>query len=291
MSAADNVPTPGVMGPEPSQVCEVVNSVLEEMRLRPASAGDAGYIAHAARFERTVTRLSQLLPAGARVLDVGSHFLHHAACLSLLGFRVSGLDVSPFADLPVVRERARRYGIDNRAIERLDRGEFFPDESNAFDAVVFTEILEHVTFNPVLMWRRIYDLVKAPGGFVFITTPNSLTPWKVASAIKRMSLRRGFGIAPEEILSTVTYGHHWKEYSAWEIRRLFELLSPDWNVRIAYYGFTDEVSATASGDFKARIRRLTNRVFPALFESARGEIEVIARLEARTSFIATDPGY
>jgi 2-polyprenyl-6-hydroxyphenyl methylase/3-demethylubiquinone-9 3-methyltransferase len=80
-----------------------------------------------------------------------------------------------------------------------------------FDVVVFTEILEHITFTPVLFWRRIYKLLKV-GGSIYLTTPNALTPWKMLHVVKRLVTQNGVGITTPEIFHTVTFGHHWKEF-------------------------------------------------------------------------------
>lgn len=37
----------------------------------------------------------------------------------------------------------------------------------------------------------------------------------------------GIGTTVEDILSFGTYGHHWKEFSPAELKRYFEMLSPD----------------------------------------------------------------
>jgi 2-polyprenyl-3-methyl-5-hydroxy-6-metoxy-1,4-benzoquinol methylase len=42
-----------------------------------------------------------------------------------------------------------------------------------FDCIIFTEILEHLNFNPVDTLKRLYDLL-TPSGVIFLSTPNAL---------------------------------------------------------------------------------------------------------------------
>jgi hypothetical protein len=45
----------------------------------------------------------------------------------------------------------------------------------------------------------------------------------------------GGGIPVEEILGMRTYAHHWREYSLAEIKRYFQLLSPDFVITKATF--------------------------------------------------------
>ena len=181
------------------------------------------------RYARTLHRIQALRPAPCRVLDIGSHYLHQSVLLSRLGYQVSGIDISLFAEADFVQARARMCGIDNRAVNSLEAGEFLSDQKGTFELIVFTEILEHITFNPVRFWARVYELL-APNGVVYLSTPNALRPAAWARAMGGLLRARGIGISVDDILGNVTYGHHWKEYSVAEISRYFAKLSPDFAV-------------------------------------------------------------
>jgi hypothetical protein len=137
-------------------------SAIREVEAEVRSDGNGKDIAylieHRLRFIRTLRRIEELAPSRARVLDVGSHYLHVSSALRLMGYDVVGIDVGAFAEQELIRLRASRLGIDNRTIERLEAGEILPTESASFDVLVFTEILEHITFNPIVFWRRVYEL-------------------------------------------------------------------------------------------------------------------------------------
>ena len=164
---------------------------------------DIGYFGHEARYRRNINRILELTSIGATLLDVGSHYLHQAAVLTELGFRVLGMDVAEFAGADQIKRRALKFKIQNNVVDRFDRGEFLNGYEDQIDLIVFSEIQEHITFNPIRFWQRIYHLLKI-GGKIYLTTPNSLTAWKMASALKRLLSLQGYGIGVEEILGDNT---------------------------------------------------------------------------------------
>ena len=90
---------------------------------------------------------------------------------------------------------------------------------------------EHLTFNPVRYWSEDYRVMKT-GETLFITMPNSQFHQHPAN-IKRILLRRCVGLPVRAILSDITSGHHWKEYSLGEIAAYFRAISPDIHVAVA----------------------------------------------------------
>jgi len=44
------------------------------------------------------------------------------------------------------------------------------DFYGTYDIILFTEILEHLTYNPVIVMKRLYDMLK-PNGYLILTTP------------------------------------------------------------------------------------------------------------------------
>jgi SAM-dependent methyltransferase len=257
---------------------------LREAVMQGGNANDIAYLAHERRYLRTLARVMELLPRGATVLDVGSHYLHQAALLSSLGYRVIGMDVSAFAELAAIKARAQQFGIQNLAVERFEDGDFLHGMDDQIDLVLFCEIQEHITFNPVRFWRRIYELMRV-GGKIFLTTPNSMRLWHVVSIIKRALLREGVGIPVHTILGSVTYGHHWKEYSAREIVELFSRLSPDFEVAIDFYH--DRPFERWTG-LKAAVRDASRRVATRLGPLSE-EIEAVVTLRERSTWLIEPP--
>jgi len=128
------------------------------------------------------------------------------------------------------------------------------------------------------------------GGIVYITTPNSMTPWKMLHAAKRLLTLRGIGLTAPEIFHTVTYGHHWKEYSAAEVRDYFHRLSQDFDVNIAHFNYPTPQVAHDRGSLKAKTRQAVHSV-AALVPPFRDQLEIVVRLRERTAFRLAPPSY
>ena len=210
---------------------------------------------HYLRFIQTKERLlAQRRPHGNRLLDIGAHWLHQALLYAIDGFEVTALDLPEILQTPSVSALAQAHSIQllpNQDLERPDALQAIPD--NSFDLVLFTEIIEHITFNPVRMWREIYR-VMSPGARVVITTPNY---YALRSSLRRWmrALRRdGGSISVRDILSLKTLAHHWKEFSRRELQDYFRLLSVDFTCLNAAY--TKDHMSTS----RRKLRTIAGRV-------------------------------
>lgn len=271
------------------EVRESVAAVRADIERR-GNAHDLAYFdEHERRFTRTARRLLELCPARGTLLDVGSHYLHSAAILRSLGFRVVGVDVREFTSLPFVRDRARTFSIENRELGTggLAGGDMLMDFADPVDGVVFCEILEHITFNPIPFWRRVYELLR-PGGIVYITTPNGLQLLAVLGAVWNAVTLKRRGIHVEHIFSNVTYGHHWKEYGAGEIREYFARLSPDFDVTVRGFtlGAPDERARRRLGRARTLLLRIGNTT-----GTFAENLEAVVRLRDRTKWLAEPPAF
>lgn len=184
---------------------------------------------HFPRFRVTVDELRATWPPtrGERVLDVGAHWLHQSALLWSEGFNVTAVDLPITLETQWVQQAASRMDVALVPVVNLadpvELGQL-PDDS--FDLMLFSEIIEHITFNPVRFWSEIYRLIR-PGGRIVITTPNYYSPYSRVWDIRRFFTGMGGGITMDEILTQNTYAHHWKEFSAVELIYYFTRLSPD----------------------------------------------------------------
>jgi SAM-dependent methyltransferase len=101
-------------------------------------------------------------PAGARLLDVGCGVGRFCQAAYVLGWDVTGVDVSALA-IATGRKFAR-FPMRVGTVEELtDRGE-------RFDVVTAFEVLEHLAA-PVQFLSRLKQLLR-PGGQAFCTVPN-----------------------------------------------------------------------------------------------------------------------
>ena len=167
---------------------------------------------------------------GNKLLDVGAHWLHQSLLYALDGFAVTALDTPTTLDDEHVRALAEQHGIQLLRESSLDRAlalRALPE--SYFDVVLFTEIIEHLAFNPVAMWREIYRVMK-PGARIVVTTPNYYALRGRAWHWLRFLRGQGSGVEVTSLLNQPTFAHHWKEYSLGELIRYFRLLSPDFEI-------------------------------------------------------------
>ncbi|OHD64754.1 MAG: hypothetical protein A2176_10520 [Spirochaetes bacterium RBG_13_51_14] len=90
----------------------------------------------------------------------------------------------------------------------------FPYRNDSYDLVLFCEIIEHLTVDPVHSLVQINRILK-DGGYVIITTPNVLRYENILKLILGENIHdhySGYG----------AYGRHNREYTPRELRRLIE---------------------------------------------------------------------
>lgn len=185
---------------------------------------------HYHRFIRTLEEFDATWEGGTRVLDVGAHCLHQAVLWSWRGYALTAVEFPAMFEDERVRLLARDCGIALHGCSNLASAvELRAIPANSVDVVIFTEILEHITFNPIPFWREIHRVL-SPGGRVLVTTPNYYS-WKGrAWQWVRFLTGHGGGLPIDDVVGLHTYAHHWKEYSLGEVRRYFSRLSPDFVV-------------------------------------------------------------
>lgn len=219
---------------------------------------------HFRRFRATIDELCSDWPVerGARVLDVGAHWLHQAALLWSAGFRVTAADLPGTLGTDWVGNAAARMDVSLVPVSNLaDPTEFARLADDSFDLVLFTEIIEHITFNPVRFWAEVYRVLR-PGGRIVITTPNYYSPHARAWSLKRFASGFGGGVSVDDILTQHTHAHHWKEFSAKELVHYFARLSPDFAVaKLRYFPSFD--------DPPPRVNRLARLIYALMLRHPR----------------------
>lgn len=211
---------------------------------------------------------------GRRLLDIGALHLHQSLLFKLAGFEVTATDL-PMLVWPQIRTAADRHGIRLAPCANLAcpvELEALPADS--FDVILFSEIIEHITFNPVRMWKALYRLL-APGGRIVVTTPSVYSLQGPLLDLARWRRRMGVGIRVEEILQYVETVPHWKEFSAKELQRYFRLLSKDFAITKALHvdGMYDEPWK----GWKLRGARFLKRHIPPLRQNIHLEVELTSR--------------
>lgn len=243
---------------------------------------------HKGRFKYCANKISDGVPKGGEIMDIGSHYLDQSVILSKMGYNVWGFDLPTFSEDKEVKERAKKNDVKLVTIENLEQGKYrqkIPNEK--FDAVVMSEVLEHITFNPVIMWEKLLEKLKKESK-IFVSTPNSLRLENACKELAKIISGRGIGISVDGILNTVTTGHHWKEYSIHEIKNYFEKLGFEKNdVKVETYRYRNK---NRKDNVKETAYEIISK-FGNLFKKFREEMFVTVEVKKEEVEIMESPSY
>lgn len=123
------------------------------------------------RLDFIVDAVKSLNNPNAKVLDIGCGNGNIARALGSVGFNVLGVDV----DQDSINKARELNTFDNVKFDLLDANSFEMDA--IFDAIVCSEVLEHLT-NPDELVTSIHRILK-PGGVFVATVPNGFGPREV----------------------------------------------------------------------------------------------------------------
>ncbi|XP_018406124.1 PREDICTED: ubiquinone biosynthesis O-methyltransferase, mitochondrial-like [Cyphomyrmex costatus] len=149
---------------------------------------------------------------GVKIVDVGCGGGILTERLARIGAQVTGIDAS--AELiNAAKEHAK---LDPNILERVNYiqttvEDFSQKERESYDAVVASEVLEHVT-DAQLFLKKCVEIMK-PGGSIFITTENrTVASWLVVI------------VAAEYIFKRIPLGtHEWNKFiTPYEIQHILD---------------------------------------------------------------------
>lgn len=219
----------------------------------------------------------------ACILDIGAHWLHQSVLYAIEDHQVIAADFPiPLASAEAGKI-ASEHGIEMLIYDDLANELVFDSiPESSVDVVLFCEILEHITFNPVGMWRAIYRVLR-PGGRIILTTPNVYCFSRLVRNFIRFCAGRGSGISVEDILKVPTHSPHWKEYSKKEIRSYFEMLSSDFSLgSLKYFAYP-------SGTGRVNWKGWLAHDIPGLVPMFREGIYVEIDLPGKESGVISEP--
>lgn len=165
------------------------------------------------RFFTLVSMAMQHLSPGARMLDIGNAPGYLAIMLDKAGYSIDGINLSDawnstYPNLSYVDHfRVQACDIEKSALP-------YPD--GAFDAIVFTEVLEHIAIRHPRDLLPEFLRVLRPGGMVLFSTPN------VCNVSNVVSLLKGNNIFWDSDIFFGGTDRHNREFTPREVRELFE---------------------------------------------------------------------
>jgi SAM-dependent methyltransferase len=176
---------------------------------------------HMKRFAETIGLLRPIIRPAMRIVDLGSYGSLVPALRDVLGATDITL-TEPFQEEKPASENSFLKNSCNGArypvhVDRFDIEGPFPYGNDHFDVVIFTEVLEHLSRDPLQTMSEINRITK-PGGYLLLSTPNC------ASVRSVLRILRGGNpnIYPvyQRQPSTDRHNH---EYVPWEVKELLKL--------------------------------------------------------------------
>ena len=203
---------------------------------------------HRAEYERTVSDVLRHYPRSSspvRVLEIGAFFGVVCIALASLGYDVTAADVPEYIDLPEQAARYARFGIKTNGVRLQDF--VLPFEDEQFDVIIMCEVLEHLNFNPLPLFKEI-NRIGDPELDLLLSMPNATSIYHRVAMVKGTPEAFNFRIfrATDPTNSLIANGH-WREYTAAETRELLEPLG---------YRIVNSISsASATAARHAAVRR------------------------------------
>ena len=181
---------------------------------------------------RFAALLAALPPAPARVLEIGTTPGTFTGILRKAGYAVAGVDLFP-------EQRAalwQRLGVEVKYCN-LDESPL-PYERASFDAVVFSEVIEHLAGSPLPALGEMARVLR-PGGRLVLSTPNQFYLKSRLKTVFDVLLGRPFEPFKEftramGLAGPQRYYNHSRLYTMAELRWLLE--HAGLQVALARYG-------------------------------------------------------
>jgi len=204
------------------QVCDYLKHSIADP---PAHTEFEAYVD--AALHRFLITMEFLPDQPGRVLEIGStpYFL----TLLMKHFRLYELELSNFfgqttLDSSVIYEAIvdnPEYGEYHRLSYRqfnIER-QPFPYGNETFDGIVFCEVLEHLTADPMVALIEMHRVLK-PSGWLVVTTPNAAWYENIARLWQARNIYPPYS-------AHGPYGRHNREYTLPELQSLLEWLGFD----------------------------------------------------------------
>lgn len=172
-----------------------------------------------ARYSFVRTLLIDDLPPPARIVELGAAPGDQIAALAELGYDTTALDIGIASDGWANGEQGRMRRLLDQAGVRLVEWNLeewpYPLEDESFDAVLMTEVYEHLRDYPINALREVRRILR-PGGRLYFTTPNA------AYLRNRIQLLMGRSTATPlaDWIDGVPHARHAREYTFSEVEKL-----------------------------------------------------------------------
>jgi 2-polyprenyl-3-methyl-5-hydroxy-6-metoxy-1,4-benzoquinol methylase len=160
-----------------------------------------------------------------RVLEISSFLGVMDIALAKMGFEVHTFDIPEFQNNGTLNKLYEEYNVHPSSgyLHEVWKNALpYPD--NHFDAVIFSEVIEHLNFNPLPLFQEMNRILKQ-GGILYITTPNQVNLINRLKIIMGRSIRNSITDSVIQVDKTrqTICGIHWREYTLSELTELLEV--------------------------------------------------------------------
>ena len=221
------------------------------------------------QYEKILLDFNKIFPDNGipkRVLEISSFLGVVDITLAKIGFEVHTYDIPEFQQNDNLNKLYSKYNVHPSSGYLKDIGKtVLPYPDDHFDAVILSEVLEHLSFNPLPVLQEINRTLKK-GGILYITTPNQVRKTNRINLLFGLSIRNDISDSVIQLdgEKKTICGIHWREYTLLELMQLLKITG----FSVSTYYFSSMTKTNNSF-----INKILTRIFPSLENS----ITIIAR--------------
>lgn len=198
----------------PTQIADRAAAIMEksEALIGGEAVGGAYYQSSRDRFDALLRLSLRHVRAKGRILDIGNAPGYLAIMLAEAGFDIDGVNLSDEWNATYPNPKyVKQFRVVAADIEK----QVLPYANGTFDAIVFTEVLEHIAItHPAKILAEFTRVLKA-GGVIIFSTPNVCNVSNIVALAKGLNVFWG---------SDMFYGstdRHNREWAPEEVLQLF----------------------------------------------------------------------